>query len=74
MKTLFHSPPPGDLLVSASGKTATFVVGEKVTGSIGFCDSQFHRVGGAEVGADRKVIRVAHKPEGAGPDLVVHLQ
>jgi DNA-binding beta-propeller fold protein YncE len=38
------------LMLPASSQTAAFVVGEKAAGSIGFYDSEFHRIGGAKVG------------------------
>jgi DNA-binding beta-propeller fold protein YncE len=38
------------LVLPASSQTAAFVVGEKAAGSIGFYDSEFHRIGGAKVG------------------------
>jgi YVTN family beta-propeller protein len=56
------------LSVPVSGQTAAFVVGEKVAGSVGFYDAQFHRVGGAKVGShphevvltpDKKTLYVA---------------
>lgn len=37
-------------VVSASGQTAAFVVGEKLSGSIGFYDANFHRIGDVKVG------------------------
>jgi YVTN family beta-propeller protein len=55
-------------LIPAVGQTAAFVVGEKVAGSIGFYDAQFHRIGGAKVGShpheivltpDKKTLYVA---------------
>jgi YVTN family beta-propeller protein len=55
-------------VVSASGQTAAFVIGEKAAGSIGFYDADFHRIGGAKVGThpheialtpDRKTLYVA---------------
>lgn len=36
--------------ISASGQTAAFVVGEKASGSIGFYDAEFHRIGDTKVG------------------------
>ena len=56
------------LLVPAFGQTAAFVIGEKLAGSIGFYDAQFHRIGGAKVGThphelaltpDKKTLYVA---------------
>jgi len=56
------------LAVSASCQTAAFVIGEKAAGSIGFYDSDFHRIGGAKVGThpheivltpDKKTLYVA---------------
>ena len=56
------------LAISASGQTAAFVVGEKASGSIGFYDAEFHRIGDAKVGThpheivltpDRKTLYVA---------------
>ncbi len=38
------------LSVSAVAQTAAFVVGEKLAGSIGFYDANFHRIGDAKVG------------------------
>lgn len=35
---------------SASGQTAAFVIGEKLSGSIGFYDANFHRIGDVKVG------------------------
>ena len=37
-------------VVSGDSQTAAFVVGEKVAGSIGFYDAEFHRMGGVKVG------------------------
>lgn len=54
--------------VAASGQTAAFVVGEKLAGSIGFYDANFHRIGDAKVGGhpheivltpDKKTLYVA---------------
>lgn len=54
--------------VAASGQTAAFVIGEKAAGSVGFYDSDFHRIGGAKVGThpheivitpDKKTLYVA---------------
>ena len=36
--------------ISASSQTAAFVVGEKASGSIGFYDAEFHRIGDTKVG------------------------
>jgi YVTN family beta-propeller protein len=56
------------LMVSASGQTPAFVIGEKVSGSIGFYDANFHRIGDAKVGThphevaltpDKKTLYVA---------------
>jgi YVTN family beta-propeller protein len=56
------------LAASASAQNAAFVVGEKVAGSIGFYDAEFHRIGGAKVGShpheialtpDKKTLYVA---------------
>lgn len=56
------------LLIPAEAQTAAFVIGEKVAGSIGFYDVQFHRIGGAKVGShpheivltpDKKTLYVA---------------
>lgn len=55
-------------VISAAGQTAAFVIGEKAAGSIGFYDAEFHRIGGAKVGAhpheialtpDRKTLYIA---------------
>jgi YVTN family beta-propeller protein len=55
-------------MMTASGQTAAFAIGEKAAGSIGFYDSDFHRIGGAKVGThpheivltpDRKTLYVA---------------
>lgn len=56
------------LPVAAFGQTAAFVVGEKLAGSIGFYDANFHRIGDAKVGGhpheialtpDKKTLYVA---------------
>jgi len=56
------------LSLSVSAQTAAFVVGEKASGSIGFYDSEFHRIGDVKVGThpheivltpDRKTLYVA---------------
>lgn len=56
------------MAVSAWGQTAAFVVGEKASGSIGFYDADFHRIGDVKVGShpheialtpDRKTLYVA---------------
>jgi YVTN family beta-propeller protein len=54
--------------VPATSQTAAFVIGEKASGSIGFYDAEFHRIGDAKVGShpheialspDRKTLYVA---------------
>ncbi len=68
MKSIIGLILSSAFVVSASGQTAAFVIGEKAAGSIGFYDADFHRIGGAKVGAhpheialtpDRKTLYVA---------------
>lgn len=51
MKKLIVSVLSCLFLVSAFGQSPAFVVGEKVAGSVGFYDANFHRIGGAKVGS-----------------------